>query len=170
MAAFTPATISASPADFGHVGFDQDDFGGFFVGHFLASAFGELVDGFFALLDQRGQDGLGFFVVERGHFFDLAEVEGALDHAESGEAGFVFRFHGGDDVFLDLVGQAHGGIIDGVRDWSILRTEVKIPTLSRKTREGWGTRGYPDRNVLWGRGSGKLRDYLFHKEILTHVA
>ena len=57
---------------FGEVGFDHDDFGGFFVGHFLASAFGELLDGFFALFDQRGQHGLGFLIVERGHLFDLA--------------------------------------------------------------------------------------------------
>ena len=76
MAAFTPATMSASPGGFRQIGFDQDDFGGFFVGHFLASAFGELLDGFFALLDQRGQHGLGFFVVERRHFFDRLRVAG----------------------------------------------------------------------------------------------
>ena len=61
---------------FGQIGFDQHDFGGFFVGHLLASAFGELLDGFFALLDQRGQHGLRFFVVERRHFFDLLDSAG----------------------------------------------------------------------------------------------
>ena len=71
IAAFTPATISRFAGGFGQIAFDQDDFGGFFVGHFLASAFGELLDGFFALLDQRGQHGLRFFLVERRHFFDL---------------------------------------------------------------------------------------------------
>ena len=111
MTALTPATTWSSLGGLGHVGFDQRDLGGFLVGHLLAPAFGELLDGILALLDQSGQNLLRFLVVERSHLFDLAILERGLDHAESGQAVFVARLHGGDDVFLNLFAEAHGEII-----------------------------------------------------------
>src|SRR6266852_1720987 len=88
---------------FGKIGFDQFDFGGFFVGHLLASAFGELLDGVFALLDEGGEDLVGFFVVEGGHLVDFFVLEGGLDHAQGRETVLFAGLHGRDDVFLDLV-------------------------------------------------------------------
>ena len=119
MTALTPATICSSLGGLGHVGFDQHDFGGFLVGHFLAAALGELLDGILALLDQGGQDLLRFFVVERRHLFDLAILERGLDHAQRGQAVLVARLHGGGDVFLNLLGEAHDGIIASGRDIAI---------------------------------------------------
>ena len=95
----------------GHVGFDQRDFGSFLVGHFLAAALGELLDGILALFDQRGEDLLRFLVVERRHLFDFAVLERGLDHAQGGQPMLVARLHGGGDVLLNLLGEAHGGII-----------------------------------------------------------
>ncbi len=96
---------------FGQVGLDQNDLGGFFVGHLLASAFGELLNGIFTLFDQRGEDGLRFFIVEGRHLFDLAVLECGLHHAQSGQALLLARFHRGGDVFLDLFGEAHNAAI-----------------------------------------------------------
>jgi hypothetical protein len=95
----------------GQVGFDQDNFGGFFVGHLLASALGELLDRFLALLDQRSENRLGFFLIERRHFFDLAILERGFHHAQGRKALLLARLHGGGDILLDLFDEAHEKII-----------------------------------------------------------
>ena len=55
----------------GEISFENEEFLVFLVDEILAAAFGELLDGFFALLDERLQQLNGFRVVERAHLSPL---------------------------------------------------------------------------------------------------
>src|SRR5216684_4269559 len=74
----------------GEVGLDDGELFGFLFGEVVAIAFGELLDGFLALL-------FGFFI-----------GDGGLDHAEDAEAELVLGAHGVGEVFLDFFGEGHG--------------------------------------------------------------
>ncbi len=66
----------------GEIGLEDGEFLGFFVDEILAIAFAELVDGFFALLDEGLQDLDGFGFVERVDFLGFFVLDGGLDAAE----------------------------------------------------------------------------------------
>src|SRR6266566_4662622 len=119
---------------FGQISFDQLDLGGFLIGHLLATAFGELLDRILALLDQRTQHLLGFFVVKWRHLFDLAVLERGLNHAQGREACLVAGFHRSSDVCLDLFGQAHAG---DYSCWS--RNETQPHSTQRSTERSEST-------------------------------
>ena len=87
--------------------FDDGEFFGFFFDEIVAIAFGELVDGFFALLDESLQqlDGLG--LVELAEFFVFFVGDGGLDAANDAEAEFVLGAHCVGEIFLDFFGESH---------------------------------------------------------------
>src|SRR6266481_6012150 len=66
----------------GEIGLKDGKFLGFFVDEILAVAFSELIDGFFALLDEGLQDLNGFGFVESADFFGFFVLDGGLDAAE----------------------------------------------------------------------------------------
>ena len=66
-----------------------------------------MLDGLTALLDQRGKDLLRFGVGERLALLDLLVFEGGFDHAQGREAFGFAGFHRGNDVFFNLLGEAH---------------------------------------------------------------
>jgi hypothetical protein len=86
---------------------ENGEFLGLFVDEVLAIAFSKLVDGFFALLDERLQDLDGFGFVERVDFFGFLILDGGLDAAQDAEAEFIFGAHGVNQVFLDFFGDGH---------------------------------------------------------------
>jgi hypothetical protein len=88
----------------GEIGFDDGQLFRFFFGEISAVAFGELVDRFFALLDQRLQELDGFGLVEFAKLFRLFVGDGGLDHAKDAEAELVLGAHGVGEVFLDFFG------------------------------------------------------------------
>jgi hypothetical protein len=88
----------------GEIGLEDSKFLGFLVDEVLAIAFAELVDGFFALLDERLQDLDGFGFVERVDFFGFFVLDGGFDAAQDAQEEFVFRAHGVGEVFLDFLG------------------------------------------------------------------
>jgi len=90
------------------IGFEDGELFGFFFGEFGAVAFGELVDGFLALLDKRLEDLDGFVFIEGADFFDFLVLDGGFDAADDAEAQLVFGAHGVDQVFLDFFGKCHG--------------------------------------------------------------
>jgi len=92
----------------GKVGFDDGELFGFFLGEIVAIAFGELLDGFLALLDEGLQQLDGFRLVELAELFGFFVGDGGLDHAEDAEAEFVLGAHGVSEVFLDFFGESHG--------------------------------------------------------------
>src|SRR6185312_3156668 len=91
----------------GQISFDQYNLSRFFVRHFLPTALGELLDGLFALFDQRSQNLLRFFVIEWSHLLHFFILEGALDHAQGGELLLRTGFHCLSNIFLNLFNQAH---------------------------------------------------------------
>jgi hypothetical protein len=91
----------------GQIGFEDREFLGFLVDEILPVAFSELVDGFFALLDERLQDLNGFGFVECVDFFGFFVLDGGFDAAQDAEAEFVLGTHGVDQVFLDFFGDCH---------------------------------------------------------------
>jgi len=64
------------------IGLEDGELLGFFVDEVLTIAFSKLVDGLFALLDERLQDLDGFGLVERVNFFGFFVLDGGLDAAQ----------------------------------------------------------------------------------------
>ena len=91
----------------GEIGLEDGEFLGFFIDEILAVALSKLVDGFFALLDERLQDLDGFGLVESPDFFGFLILDGGFEAAEDAEAEFVFGAHGVGQVFLDFFGESH---------------------------------------------------------------
>ena len=110
----------------GEIGFEDGEFLGFFVDEVLAVSFSELVDGFFALLDERLQDLDGFGFVERVNFFGFFVLDGGLDAAQDAEAELVLGAHGVDQVFLDFFGDSH---------WFNIAEEKKEKELTQRSTE-----------------------------------
>jgi hypothetical protein len=92
----------------GEIRLDDSQLFGFLFGEIVAVAFGELVDRFLALLDERLQELDGFGFVELAELFGFFVGDGGLDHAEDAEAELVFGAHGVGEVFLDFFGESHG--------------------------------------------------------------
>jgi hypothetical protein len=89
------------------IGLEDGEFLGLFVDEVLAVTFSELVDGFFALLDERLEDLDGFGFVERVNFLCFFVLDGGLDAAQDAEAEFVLGAHGVNQVFLDFFSDCH---------------------------------------------------------------
>jgi hypothetical protein len=92
----------------GEIGFEDGEFLGFFVDEILAVSLSKLVDGFFALFDERLEDLDGFGFVECVDFFGFFVLDGRLDATEDAEAELVFGAHGVGQIFLDFLGESHG--------------------------------------------------------------
>jgi len=92
----------------GEIGLDDGELFGFFCGEVVAVAFGELIDGFFALLDEGLQELDGFGFVELAELFGFLVGDGGFDHTEDAETELVFGAHGVGEVFLDFFGESHG--------------------------------------------------------------
>ena len=91
----------------GKVRFDDGELPSFLVSEVLAIALSELVDGFFALLDESLQELDGFWFVDGADFFGFLVLDGGLDAAEDAEAEFVFGAHGVGEIFLDFLRESH---------------------------------------------------------------
>jgi hypothetical protein len=92
----------------GEVGLDDGELFSLFLGKVVAVAFGELIDGFFALLDEGLQELDGFGLVELAKLFCFFVGDGGFDHAEDAKAELVFGAHGVGEIFLDFFGESHG--------------------------------------------------------------
>ena len=91
----------------GEIGLEDGEFLGFLVDQILAAALAELIDGFFALLDERLQDLNGLRFVERVDFLGFFVLDGGFYASEDAQTEFVFRAHGVDQVLLDFFGESH---------------------------------------------------------------
>ncbi len=101
------ASISASLALGGQIGFDERAFGLFLIGLFVASGFAEHLGGVDALLDELLEHlHFGGFVERLGRI-DFGLHERGFDHAERAQAGLFAGFHGRDHVFLHLIDEGH---------------------------------------------------------------
>jgi len=94
-----------------------------------------LVDGFFALLDQRLQDLDGFGFVERVDFLGFFVLDGGLDAAEDAEAEFVFGAHRVGQVFLNFFGESHRFNIAEENERRRIYTESAVGTENTEKRE-----------------------------------
>src|SRR5271154_1791458 len=94
----------------GQICFDDLDFFGLFFGEVVASAFGELFDGFVALLDESLENLQRFEIVERAHLFDFFMFEGALHHAQDAQPQLVFLLHGRGQITLDAIDVTHSWV------------------------------------------------------------
>jgi hypothetical protein len=100
----------------GQILFEDDDFGGFFVGEVLSLTVHEALDGILALFDLFSDDGEGVGIGEFGigaALFDGGVFEGGLQGSEDGEGGGVFGLHRDFNIFHDLIGKrAHGRMVE----------------------------------------------------------
>jgi hypothetical protein len=119
----------------GEIEFKDGEFFGFLVDEILTVAFSELVDGFFALLNEGLQDLDGFRFIERVDFLGFFVLDGGFYSAKDTQAELVFGAHSVDEVFLDFFGDGHGSNIAEEKETGRIYTQ-DTDTQSSQKRSG----------------------------------